>query len=126
MTMVPQAEIDAIRVEMERMLPETAVIYRPTRTNDTSGGTTEVLAASSPIDCRVAPLGGGLGAAMAEQIRAGRIGTEEAWMITFPAETDIVITDLIVILNDRPMEVVAVLAPRSWQMTHRVICVELH
>lgn len=114
-----------MRAEMDRSLPETAVIYRLTRDRDTSGGTIETLEASDPVECRVAPLGGGVGAAMAEELLIGRVGSNDAWMVTFPADTDINATDTLVILNDRPMEVAAVLAPRSWELSRRVVCVEL-
>lgn len=118
-------QITSMRETLNRSLPEMAVIYRLTRTDDTSGGTTETLEAGDPIECRVAPLGGGVGAAMAESLIVGRVGTADSWMVTFPADTDVRLTDSLIVLDDRPLEVVAVLAPRSWELSRRVVCVEL-
>lgn len=119
------AMIPAIRERFtDSMLPEAAVVSKLTRTPDDSMGSTQTYTPQAATTCRVAPLGGGMGAAMAEQVMAGRIGTDEAWMITFPGLEDVDLTDRVAV-NGRDFEVVAVLARRSWEMTCRVVCVEM-
>lgn len=47
------AELEALRADLERTLPDTCVIQAVTRTADGQGGWTEVWAASGTVSCRM-------------------------------------------------------------------------
>lgn len=123
--MIPTAELDAMQAVLDETMPDTAIIYKPVRTADNSGGFTEALVPGAPVECRIAPLAGGVGGATAEVIMAGRVGTAEAWIVSFPADTDVASTDSFITSGDRAFEVAVVLGPRTWEISRRVVAVEM-
>jgi hypothetical protein len=110
---------------LEDSMPDTAIIYREVRTPDTSMGFTTTLEPGDPIKVRMAPLAGGVGGAMAEALIAGRIGTAEAWIFSFPVDVDIRATDQFTVNGDAGFEVALILEPRSWELNRRVVGVRL-
>lgn len=123
--LLSDAEVDQMRATLARTYPESVVIYKQDRTKDDSGGFTIEWDDQTPTVGRVAPLAGGVGAATAEVLMAGRLGLAEGWMLTVPAETNIDPPDRVLLNGDRGFEVASVLAPRTWELSRRVILVEL-
>lgn len=123
--MIPAAELTAMRDVLDGSMPDVAVIFKPVRVKDDSGGLNETWDDQTPVEARISPLAGGVGSASAEALVAGRIGTAEAWVLTVPFDTDIDEIDRLVIDGDRGFEVAVVLGPRSWEISRRVIVVEL-
>jgi hypothetical protein len=116
--MLTDAEIAAMRGTLDDSLPSTCVINRMSAgTSDGAGGwISGSVSPAGTVACRVSP-------SMLrpnEPVVAGQSGMESNWIITFPAETDIESTDRIV-SDGVTYEIVAPLAPRSWELSTRVI-----
>ena len=119
MTMLLSAvEIAEMRITLNRTLPDTAPIERDTQVSDGAGGYTVTTATSAAVACRVAMASG------REVTIAGRLDAVGTWTITMPALTDVAAPDRIRI-GSRTFEVVLPLRPRSWELSRRVVCLEI-
>ena len=121
--MLSAAELASLRATVEASLPDTAAIHRPNRVSDGQGeykeGTPATIAVAT-VKCRVSPAG----KSAEERIIADRLGQAMAWAITVPPETDVKRTDR-VIVNGRTFEVAQILGPRSYEVSRRVVAIEL-
>lgn len=118
MTMLlSSSEIAAMRADLNWMLPDTALIERPTQVSDTSGGYTETWATVATVACRVAVPSGG------EEVIAGKLDAVGTWTITLPALTDVAAADRITV-GTRVFQVALPLRPRSWELSRRVLVTE--
>ena len=111
------AEIADMRSTLNRTLPDTAVISRPTQVVDAAGGFTQTWATVATVACRVAVASGG------EQVIAGKLDAVGTWTITLPALTDVAAADRIAV-GSRTFEVGLPLRPRSWELSRRVLVTE--
>lgn len=118
--MISTAALAAMRTALEASLPDSATIRRNTQTSDSAGGKTDSWADLATVACRVSPSG----RAPEERVIAERIGSVGLWTVTLPALTGITARDRLLI-GTRTLEVVALLAPRSWELCRRVVCSEV-
>lgn len=117
--MLSAADLTAMKTTLDASLPDTCTVYRLTRTSDGAGGYTEAWAATgAAVACRVSPAGTG-----AEREVAARLGAVATWMVTLPAGTDVTAKDKI-LTSTQTLQVEAALAPRSWEISRRVVCKE--
>lgn len=117
------SEISSIRTCFEEeTLQDTAVISRPTKTPDGQGGRTAAWADIATVPARIGP--GQRGASSVEGTIADRVGGANPVIVNLPAETDVTLADRVTILG-RVLEVVGSDAPRSWEFTRQLICVEV-
>src|SRR4051812_30846735 len=72
-------------------LPDTAVLWRPTRTVTAGGGRQASYVAQSAVACRIAPAQ----RLAAEQEQAGRTAPVGDWQLTFAAATDVQSADVV-------------------------------
>ncbi len=113
-TMLPLAELTALRAEQEKALPDTAAIRRLTRTSDGAGGFTSSEATVATVAARItATLGS------TERPIAERLGLAEAAVVTLPYGTDVELADR-VLINGATWDVVALLS-KSWSTALRLI-----
>lgn len=119
MPLLSASELAAMRSTQNDTLPGTAVIMRNTPTADGMGGWTDAWAAVGTVDGRLAPAQ----ESGAEQLIAGRIVGEDAWVITVPQGTDVTERDRVTI-SARTFEVVTALA-WSWETARRVVATEV-
>lgn len=128
--MLNSAEIGWMQAQIVESLPDAAVIERQTRVSDAMGGASVswvsvdqgiplLLAGGDAVPCRVSPAG----FAPDERLIAERLQGDLAWTLTLPAGTDVTEKDRIMV-GTRTFEVIGVLAPRSWEVSRRVVCVE--
>jgi hypothetical protein len=129
LTLLPEAELAAMRTTLEETFPSTARILRQTFGSDGQGGqTTDWGTAIGTVACRISPLSG------EEGDLPGRAGVEATsqWIATFPAGTDIHPLDFLEVTDPAghtwALEVVALRggdrSPRSWELSTRVVCLE--
>lgn len=117
--MLSAADMTAMKATLDASLPDTATVYRVTRTSDGAGGSTDAWAAvGSAVACRISPVTRG-----AELTIANRLEAVAPWVLTLPAATDVITKDQLR-TSLRTFEVIAVLAARSWEISRRVICEE--
>lgn len=117
-------ELEAARDAWDSLMPDTLQRQTVERVPDGSGGYTETPTLGAAVPTRVAPLGAG-NSGSPEEILAGRLGLVEAWVVTVPVGTTLDEADTIVINGTRPMQVVSVLAPRSYDQATRVLAQEV-
>lgn len=117
--MLSAADLRAMKATLDASLPDTATVYRVTRTSDGAGGYTDAWTAmGSAVACRISPVGRGVELAVANRLEAAA-----PWGLTLPAATDVTTKDQLR-TSARTFEVIAVLAVRSWEISRRVICEE--
>jgi head-tail adaptor len=115
--LLSDAQIASMRTTLERTLPDTAVIQRPTQVSDGGGGYTETWPTVATVACRVAQPSGG------EQVIADKLDAVGTWTITLPALTDVAAADKIMV-GSRIFMVALPLRPRSWELSRRVLVTE--
>lgn len=118
--MISASVLTALRTTVEASLPDSCTIRRNTQTSDGAGGMTDSWANLATVACRVSPSG----RAPEERVIAERIGSVGLWTVTLPALTEVTAKDRLLI-GARQLEVIAVLAPRSWELCRRVVCSEV-
>lgn len=111
--MLTDAELDAMRDTAAQALPGTAIIQSQSVTDDSGGGGSVSWTAAGTVACRVAPMSGN------EREIADRIAEDAKWVITLPAETAIT-TKQRIVAGGGTFNVLAVRAPRSYEITRRV------
>ena len=113
-------ELMALRDEVAGWMPDRCNILRVTQAEDSAGGVedTETQVASAVL-CEVQS-----GVAQ-EQVHlvGGRLENVQLFTITFPALTDVRVSDHLLITTqaNRHLIVQAVVAPESWEIERRVI-----
>lgn len=113
MSLLSDADIAQMRGVMQQALPGTAVIGRDTFISDSGGGGTTTFTASGTVDCRIAPVSGD------EQVTGGRVSPDAEWVVTLPAGTVVDRTDQVTIAGST-YDIVAMRAPRSWELSRRL------
>lgn len=118
--MIPAADLTSMQATLTASLPDTATVYRLTRTSDGAGGYTETwTAVGSALACRISPAGTGY-----ENAVGTKLAAVAPWVITLPASSDVTARDQVRTAT-RTFQVLAVLAVRSWEISRRVICEEV-
>lgn len=117
---ITQEELVELRNETELWFTDLCDIYRISLVDDNYGGQTETeTVLSSGIKCMLES-----GTAH-EQMRAvySKLVDVQLFTVTLPAETDIQVTDHIVVTsqNNLHLRVQAVLSPESWEVEKRVV-----
>lgn len=116
--MLTSSELAALRATLDASLPDSGTIYAKSWASDGEGGGTVSLTVAGTAACRVSPISqSGIEAAL-----NGRLTTSTQHVITFSAETTVT-TDDQVASGGETYEVVAVVAPRSWEISRRVYAV---
>ncbi|MEY2653479.1 MAG: hypothetical protein RLZZ524_506 [Pseudomonadota bacterium] len=119
MSLLTTAQLEGMRATLERSLPGTAVITRRTWASDGGGGGTAGYSAVGTAPCRLSPSGQTpLEADIASQVQ-GRA----PYMVTLATDTDVQSGDRIT-TDSRTFEVLKALS-RDWEISLRVVCVEL-
>jgi len=94
-------ELDSIRRPFEQRMTATAVIWRKTQTSDDAGGFIDVYAPAHTAPCNYTPYP----ITPLERETAARVQVSSYWRFVFPAGTDVLSTDRIVV-GERRFEVV--------------------
>ena len=110
--MLTAAEITAMQSTVNSALPDSATISRVTLTTTSLGGSSEGWATVATVACRVSPL---VVSSAVERAAADVEMAVSPWVITLPANTDIRITDRVVV-GARTFEVVSLQVRRSWEL----------
>lgn len=118
--MLSTSDIAAMRTALTASMPDSVAISRATSVSDGYGGLTETWATVATVAGRVSPTG----YAPDERAVAQRLGNVSSWVVTMPALTDVRVTDRLAV-GSRTFEVKEVLGPRSYEVSRRVVCVEV-
>ena len=118
--MLSTSDLAAMRTTLEVSLPESVGIGRRSQASDGAGGYTDTWSTVASVAGRVSP--GGL--TPQERAIAERLVGVQTWTITLPALTDVRAADRLIV-GSRTLEVVGVLAPRSYELCTRCVCVEI-
>jgi head-tail adaptor len=114
MSLLSDSDVESMRATMAESFPDTAVIKTPQVVGDSGGGGTTSWTAAGTVGCRIAAFGSG-----AERNIADRLAEEAEWIVSLPAETAITTSDRVTI-NNTDFNVIAMSAPRSWELSRRV------
>jgi hypothetical protein len=118
--MLTAGELAAMRGTLDASLPDSGTIARKTWTSDGEGGGSITYPVAGTAACRVSPISqSGM-----EALLAGKLTTTTQHVITFAAGTDVQTTDQIA-SGGETYEVVAVVAPRTWEISRRVYAVRV-
>ena len=117
--MLTDEELAGMRETLDLSLPDTALIKRATSVSDGRGGRTQTWTTVATVACRVAP-----DTTRAESLVSGVVVSVQRWMLTFPSETSVRPDDRIVVAT-RTFEVVDVRSTRSYEVSCRVVGVEV-
>ena len=118
MSLLSANDLTTMRGVLNESLPGTAVVQSGTFTSDAGGGGTQAWTASGTFDCRLAPRSGD------EREIGDRTSSDADWVITLPALTSIEVDDRI-LTHGGTFSVVALRAPRSYEVSRRVEAREL-
>lgn len=117
--MLTAAELTRMRADANRLLPDTATIYRRTVTEDSSGGeASDWSTRIGEVKCRLSATSAKTRAK--DAVRGERIEAAEGWIVSLPVGTDVTETDRLTI-NDTTYEVVSALDNRSYAVNIRLI-----
>lgn len=115
--LLSNGDIALMRNLLDESLPGTAFLLRRSVTDDGQGGQTQTYGTAGTLVCRVSPISpmkaGG------EETHGDRITSLADRVITFPANTTVLATDRVSV-GAQVFEVLAVHAPRSWEISTRV------
>ena len=116
--MLTATELAALRNTLNLSLPDSGTIARKTWASDGEGGGSITYPAAGTAVCRVSPISqSGM-----EALLSGKLTTTTQHVITFAAGTDVRTTDQVA-SGGETYEVVAVVAPRTWEISRRVYAV---
>lgn len=104
------AEIAAIVADMTAVQPSSAQIQRATNTTDSMGGRSRAFSTVATVACRVKVEGSGA----SESQAGGKIEDAQTYRLAFPAQTDVRITDRVVV-GGMTLAVDAVNTPTTWE-----------
>lgn len=117
--MLTTAQLNQMRHDANRLLPDTATIYRRTVTADDSGGESADWSTKvGEVKCRLSATSAKSRAR--DAVRGERIEAAEGWIVSLPIGTDVTETDRLTI-NDTTYEVVSALDSRSFGVNIRLI-----
>lgn len=122
MSLLSAGDLASMRTVLDTSLPDTAVIWSRTLASDGQGGRTQTYAAAGTVACRLSPISAM--SAGSEDVRGDRQAAVADRVLTMPASTTIAATDRVVVAS-QTFEVTAIHAPRSWELSRRVDCVEV-
>lgn len=126
---VSPAVLAGARRSQESSMTDRAIIRRSTPVDDGGGGSTEVVSFLGPYFCRV----GVSKLQRGEILVAGQLQGGLPWIVTFPALTDVRLSDRInvdgtVVSNDfvggRNFEILAIYAATSFETARQCVCAE--
>ncbi len=117
--MLTERELEQMRTQQDKALPETVYIQRLTRVMNDTGGWSETWATVATVKGRIGPSG----KEAEEREIAGRLGVTQAYTATRPAGTERDESDRLQI-DGRQFEVKGVIR-RSQATALRVVCVEV-
>lgn len=112
--MISDNDLAKIQAEQTALMSETVYVQRITRTSDSAGGASEVWSTVATVAGRVALASG------REQVAANRLGSVTSYVVTLPADTEVLHGDQLQV-NGVQYQVEVVL-PRSKQTALRVLC----
>lgn len=118
--MLSATELAGMRADFERALPDSVSIERNTPTVSAMGEAVASWAAVATPSGRLAPAGN----QSVERAFAEKFGAEVTWRLTLPRSADVTAKDRVVV-GGRTLEVVAVLDGHAWELTKRLVCVEV-
>jgi head-tail adaptor len=113
MGLLTAADIASMRGTVNTSLPDTAIIQAGTISGDSGGGGTTTWNAAGTVACRLSPLTG------TERDVADHLAEDAKWLITVPAATAVT-TDSRVLVGSATFEVLALRAPRSWEVSRQL------
>lgn len=118
---VTDVELAGMRATLNASLPDTVQVSRATRTPDGGGGQSQVWATIATVPCRLTDQS----PAPPQEIDIGaRPGSIIRWTITMPAETDVLVTDRLLV-GSRTFEVRGVDRARTWAIAVIAHCSEV-
>jgi len=116
--MLTTAEMNNARAVQELTMLNTASIQRPTTTSDGMGGTTQAWQSIGESKCRIA-----INAGKDAIVLAGQIRERAPWRVTFPALTDVRVSDRLIV-GDVYLEVVGVSGPSTFETARIALCAD--
>ena len=121
--MLSAVELDDMAATLEESLPDSCDIVRAVVESDGAGGDTVASVTLTTVACRVSPASTAV--RDAEGIEAEAIRSQAPWLITVPRGTEVRESDVIVTEAGDDFEVAAVLGPRSYEISRRILCREV-
>jgi SPP1 family predicted phage head-tail adaptor len=115
--MTSTSDLDKIKAEQEKLMPETVYVQRLTRTSDGAGGWSESWQTIATTKGRIAAKSGD------ENELGGKTTTITTYLITLPANTELTNTDRLQI-NGQQYQIITPL-DRSEKTALQVICEKL-
>lgn len=119
--MLSRSEIADMRAVAEMTFDSAAVIATRAWVSDGGGGGTTTFVAAGTVACHLSPV---VARGEQEPVVGGRISPAADWVATVPAGTDVP-TDARLMIDGTAYEVIAVRAPRTWELTRRVELTEV-
>lgn len=119
--MLTAAEIAGMRTVAETTFDGTAIIHRHGYVSDGSGGGTSTWTPSGTVACHLSPI---TLRGEREPVIGGRVTPDADWILTIPAETSIDRAARVEVAGVN-FEVLALHAPRTWELTRRVELAEV-
>lgn len=116
--MLTESELASMRETLTDSLAGTAVIYNSAFVSDGGGGGTTTWTAAGTVDCRVAPIGG------TEEQQGDRLQPETEVIFTVPQGIAIT-ADAQIRYDGGTYSVIALRAPRTWELSRRVEAKEI-
>jgi SPP1 family predicted phage head-tail adaptor len=116
--MLSDAELTAIRADVERMLPDTCAILAGTQSPDGYGGITTTWGTVTTCACRIDPLTG------REALAGGAVQPYHAYIVTLPYGTTVTEGNRVEIGGTR-YTIKSVDAGKSWAASVRLVVEKL-
>lgn len=120
--MIPPDKLARLRVKVEGLtLPETVTVLRKgPRSRNAEGGYTDNWQTVGQVPGALSPSG----LTPTEREIAAKVDAPVTWNVRVPVTSDIRPTDRLAVLG-HTLNVVAVLGPRTLEITRKLICVEV-
>lgn len=121
--MLTPEELAEMRQDEAQAYPDTCTIATKSEVSDGMGGTTESYVPTyTGVPCF---LSGVMSAGKKqEEIVASILEGRQGWYVGVPYNQPVALTDRIIVLG-HALEVVLATIPQSWELTRRVLCVEV-
>lgn len=114
--MLSAEDFQAARDTQRLTMLDEATIQRPTEVSDGMGGIEHTWEAIGTVICRIA-----VNAGRDAFVIAGQLRETAPWKVTFPALTDVRVTDRLIV-KGMTLEVVGVAGPSTFETARIVIC----
>lgn len=120
--MIDAEELAALQAEVEELtLTDTCdVLRKGPKVRNPEGGFTDSWQAVHTYPCSLTPSG----LTPSEREIAARLGAPVTWNVRVPVSSDVRPTDRLAVLG-HTLNVVAVLGPRTLEITRKILCVEV-